>query len=212
MSPKKSGKPSAKSTPATVSRPPKGRSSTAVDALETEGQRLLLAVDASLQKIADEVECSKAIVGYWRQGKKLPSAELRAKLHAAYAIPPAAWESAPNAEALVEEPPATLVDDLDNADPLSILSHQISQLRRELQNRNLSETARSNKQDQLTKNLGLRVRIEKDKALALDALLRSRDWDALASDMVGVLRPWPDAAEALARWLGDRARAREVTA
>jgi transcriptional regulator with XRE-family HTH domain len=181
------------------------RPSTAVD-VASEGQRLLRAVDGSLAQIAEKVGCSKTIAGDWRNGTKLPSAAMRGVLQEKYGIPPTSWDCAPGAELPPDEPPAPLTEDLDDDDPLAIVNHQIAVLRRELQNRNLSETARANKQDALSKYIGQRIRIEKDKQLSVEQLIKSPEWAELTTAMCARLQPWPEAMEALAAFLEERAR------
>src|SRR5690242_19772742 len=66
-----------------------------VDAPRSEGQRLLLAVPASLDAIRERVGCSKAIVSRWRRGEATPTVELRARLEAEYGIAIAAWDQGP---------------------------------------------------------------------------------------------------------------------
>lgn len=61
----------------------------------TEGQRLLRAVAASNAEVAARVGVSKAIVGFWRTGRKLPAPEMRRVLATLYDIPAGSWDSKP---------------------------------------------------------------------------------------------------------------------
>jgi transcriptional regulator with XRE-family HTH domain len=189
------------STESTSSRPPSTparRSSTSVDA-ETEGQRRLLEIDASLAEIGRKVGCSKALAGYWRQGMKLPSSPLRDRLFEEYGIPPKSWERAPGAE--IEHEAADAADEADavqSSDPLELVNSQIATLQRELRNKSLSETARSNKQEQLTKNLSLRVRIERDATYAEEVFLKGPRWRQFKERLLAGLRDHPAAAKVAA--------------
>lgn len=64
----------------------------------TEGQRLLRLVDGSLQTIATRLGVSKALVGFWRTGKKLPAPEMRRTLATLYSIPADAWDARTQAD------------------------------------------------------------------------------------------------------------------
>lgn len=64
----------------------------------TRGQRRLrlLEVDVSLSTIAARVYVSKATVGHWSTGARLPSTAARARLHAVFGIEPSAWDCLPH--------------------------------------------------------------------------------------------------------------------
>jgi transcriptional regulator with XRE-family HTH domain len=61
--------------------------------LRSEGQRMLLHVTGSLQAIAAEVSpnTSKQSVLDWRNGVRKPGPQARARIYAAFGIPPDAW-------------------------------------------------------------------------------------------------------------------------
>ncbi len=78
-----------------------------VDAPRSEGQRLLLAVPASLDAIRIRVGCSKAIASRWRRGEATPAIEFRTRLESEYGIAVAAWDQLP-ADRLAPPPPLRL--------------------------------------------------------------------------------------------------------
>lgn len=177
--------------------------STASTAASTEGQRLLLAVPDSLSVVAGKVGCSKALAGYWRQGAKVPSPTMRAKLEAAYGIAPAAWELAPGAappEAAgpaagdEEEPELEAV----GTDTLALTNAQLAEIRRALRNKGLSEAARSKKEDTYAKLLALKARLEREQELVEDRIVREHPmWRRIRERIVEAVRPYPDAAKAI---------------
>lgn len=61
---------------------------------QTEGARLLQCVKGSLAEIAARLDPAPArqLVGRWRSGETLPSAEYRTALEKAFAIPKASWD------------------------------------------------------------------------------------------------------------------------
>src|SRR5262245_51781341 len=67
-----------------------------VEGIRNEGQRMLLTVPGSLAAIATEIGVkAPQVVHQWKIGAKRPAAPLRARLHTAYGIPPAAWDETP---------------------------------------------------------------------------------------------------------------------
>lgn len=70
---------------------------------QSEGQWLLNAIPDSHATVAAAVGCSKMLVSYWRNGARLPAAELREAIRARYGIDPRAWDRLP--ARLVSEPP-----------------------------------------------------------------------------------------------------------
>lgn len=176
--------------------------STASTAASTEGQRLLLAVPDSLSVVAGKVGCSKALAGYWRQGAKVPSPTMRAKLEAAYGIAPAAWELAPGA---APPEPATAAGDEEEpeleavgTDTLALTNAQLAEIRRALRNKGLSEAARSKKEDTYAKLLALKARLEREQELVEDRIVREHPmWRRIRERIVEAVRPYPDAAKAI---------------
>lgn len=166
----------------------------------TEGQRRLLEVPASLSVIAKAVGCSKALAGYWRTGKKVPSVALRTRLSEVYGIPPATWELAPGAALEPGETapePAPELD--DDADTLALTNASLAAIRKALRSTDLSETARSKKEDTYAKLLALKARLERDDDE--DRFVRGPKWRAFRDRLIEILRPFPEAARAAAEAL-----------
>lgn len=66
-----------------------------VDPPRTEGQRRLLAVDASLAQLAAALGTSKQSVSQWRRGQKTPAPAARALLAEKYGIDERTWSMPP---------------------------------------------------------------------------------------------------------------------
>jgi len=171
----------------------------------TEGQRRLIAAPGSLAAVALAIGCSKAQAGYWRAGQKIPSPPSRAKLLAVYGIPPSAWDIAPGAaiplesDAEVEEIEA---DDADPGDTLAQTDAAIASVRRALHRSGLTDAARSKKEDTHAKLLALKARLERDRELVEDRVVRDHPaWLRIKNAICAALEPWPDAAQAVAEAL-----------
>jgi transcriptional regulator with XRE-family HTH domain len=75
--------------------------------LRSEGQRMLLHVSGSLLAIAKAIGVkSPQTVLYWRNGRSIPSPELRAQIQVALGIPIQAWTTRPAGERTETPEPA----------------------------------------------------------------------------------------------------------
>jgi len=66
---------------------------------KSEGQRLLLAVPASLSVVAAELGADQSAVSRWRSGLRAPGSSARLELLRAYGIPVASWSVRPGGSA-----------------------------------------------------------------------------------------------------------------
>jgi transcriptional regulator with XRE-family HTH domain len=166
----------------------------------TEGQRLLRAIDASLAQVARAIGCSKAVVGHWRAGEKLPSDPLRGRLHEVYGIAPTAWDlAAGTAPSAAAEPAEAPLVDVEGSDTLTLTNAQISAIQRSLARADLSDSARSKKEDTLAKLLALKARLERDDDE--DRFVRGPKWKRFKERLLAALKEHPPAALAAAEAL-----------
>lgn len=171
---------------------------------KSEGQRLLLELDASIAEIAETVGCSKAIVSYWRAGRKVPADATRASLETAYAIPRLAWDVEAGGEVPAAKPDAPEddgIEDAGEADALELSKARLRALHRQLQRAGLTGSARAKIEDTYAKQLALRARLERDHAINLDAFLRGPEWARVKEALFAALKPYPEAAKAAAEAL-----------
>lgn len=160
----------------------------------SEGQRLLITRPESLSDIAKRVGCSKALVGYWRAGERLPNHEHRLALASVYAVPAESWDRAPGTTA-----PEQVEDDASDRSTLEAVDGQIVALYRLQRTGGLSAPARLKLADTLGKLLALKARLERDRELLEDRVVRDHPlWKRMRETLVEVLRPYPDAARAAA--------------
>jgi hypothetical protein len=189
--------------PATDDAPPAPTS----PPLRSEGQRLLLAVSGSLASIAAAVGAgSKQSVSDWRTGKQVPSRETRAKLFAAYEIPPEAWALAPGTTAAPTPPsPAEVAAELafDTAiaaapstlrDCLTLLAA----VQAERAKPTLTPAERVKLSDTEARILALRHRLETKAEMIEDRIVREHPmWQRMKKTIVRALVKYPDAARAV---------------
>ncbi|MCP3886471.1 MAG: hypothetical protein GY700_13575 [Propionibacteriaceae bacterium] len=174
----------------------------------TEGRRLLKEVEEVDQAIADKMELGKAIVGHWRNGRRLPSEINRHKLELLYGIPPRSWDVSPGTDLTDGEIPPTntrIVNSInartrgDDNDALVMAMEQIDEIKIDLGNVNLTDAAKAKLRDTLTKLIALKVRIERDRDLLEDRVVREHpEWLKLKSRILEALKPHPEVAKAVA--------------
>jgi hypothetical protein len=179
-------------------------------ALRSEGQRLLLKVDAGPTLIARTVEVTPQAVIEWRFGRKVPRMPARVALREAYGIPVMAWSRLPGGRAPVEPDNDVACDALppptDTPAP-STLEHcaeLLAQIRAQRSARDLMPADRVRLADTEAKILGLRHRLEKEAELLEDRICREHPaWKRARGELARVLARHPQAAlevaEALAR-------------
>ena len=199
--------------------------------LRSEGQRLLLAVDASTSAIGRALDVSAGLVSDWRNGRRFPGPEMKAALSNLYGIEPVAWSVRPGvataavaaavaeAEAAPEpfEPIAPAVvsePTLDTAivhggAPSSLQScmELLAALRHDRAQPNLTPAARVKLSDAEARILALRARLEAAQELAEDRYVRQHPaWIKTKRAILAALEPYPEAAAAVVtalRGIGD---------
>ncbi len=188
---------SSKKTAQDRGRPPKPPE------VRTEGQRRLLEVEESDLEISAQLGTKKAIVGHWRRGRRLPGVGNRRKLELLYDIPLRAWDVTPGTEATetVTEitTPAAIPRNHSANDTLTMVLVQIEAIETDLRNAKLTDASKSKLRDTLTKLLSLRAKLEQNRELLEDHVVREHpEWLRLKARMLEALKPYPDAAKAVA--------------
>lgn len=171
------------------------------DDAKTEGQRLLRAEPGSLASIAKAVGCGRTIASAWRNGEKLPSDALRRRLRDVYGIPERAWDVVPGG--LDAPPPRAEEDDeVEDLDTLALAVADLREVRRELRRGDLTQAQRAKLRDSSQKLLALKYRLERDRELVEDRVVRGHPaWARIKDVMAAALEPYPDAAVAVAEAL-----------
>lgn len=170
----------------------------------SEGQRLLQAVDASHADIAVAVGATKQAVSYWRRGSKTPDLAKRMRLHELYGIEASAWERPPasgpastaSSPSLPSLPPRSGTETT-----LQECEAQLAHLHA-LMSAALVPSERVRLADVYGKQLALKARLEREQELVEDRLVREHPaWKRIRDSLLAALRPWPDAAKAVAQTL-----------
>ena len=172
--------------------------------IKSEGQRQLLKIAGIEDELAAQIGCSRAIVGHWRRGDRLPGLKLRHKLKLLFGIPPWAWEVEPGSEAPIAPiPKNTAVDELsEDDDILDVVRKQLLEVREALQSPELTEGARLKLLDTSAKLLALQSRLERDRELLEDRIVREHpEWKRIKGVILKALKPYPEAAAAVAEAL-----------
>jgi transcriptional regulator with XRE-family HTH domain len=169
--------------------------------IKTEGQRQLLEITGIEDELAEKLGCGRAIVGHWRRGDRLPGAKSRHKLELLFGIPPLAWDVGPGSEVPTDPTPKNAVCDQlsENDDVLDIVKRQLLEIREALQAPGLADAARLKLLDTSAKLLALRSRLERDRELLEDRIVREHpEWRRIKGAILKALRPYPEAAAAVA--------------
>jgi transcriptional regulator with XRE-family HTH domain len=177
--------------------------------MKTEGQRLLLALEGTETDLAAKAGCAAAAIGHWRRGRRVPGAAARHKLELLYAIPRRAWEVAPGepvpAPPETEAPPETSqpqAADSTLATTRAQIDAILAKLDRENSEADLTEGEEAKARDTLSKLLALRARLERDRDLLEDRVVREHpEWVRTKAAILEALRPYPEAAQAVAEAL-----------
>lgn len=165
--------------------------------LRSEGQRMLLHVSGSLLAIAKAIGVkSPQTVLYWRNGRSIPSPELRAQMQVTLGIPIQAWTSRPagdraeTPEAMLEELPQTSLEEC-----LELL--QV--IRRDRHQPNLLPGERTKLVDAEARILKLRADLEMRAELSEDRYVREHPaFLRVRNEIARVLVAYPEAARAVA--------------
>lgn len=189
----------AKKRAATRTRPTKARKPAAT-APTSEGQRLLCAVEGSLADIAAELGCSKQLVGYYRKGDRQPSDLHRTELERIYDIPAASWDQLVGGSAKEKATPARLnLPTLAAESTLEGVNKLLTALDKFQAEGALTPSTLLKFADIIGKQLALRARLERDRALLeLRIITEHPKWPLIVAAMREAHRPYPDAARAVA--------------
>lgn len=175
-----------------------GRQQTAMT-VRTEGQRLLIAAPGSLSEVARMVGSSKATVGDWRTGNKLPGPAYREGLREKYGIPVEAWRLAPGGTPLPAATPVEPIVASGHPSTLQDVTNILASIRTDLVNPNLLSSERVKLTDSFTRTLKLKHQIEKDQESQESDLVKKHPiWLKIKAAIVEVLVQFPDAARAVA--------------
>jgi hypothetical protein len=167
---------------------------------KTEGQRRLLDQRGSEAELAAQVGCGVAVVGHWRRGRRTPGEAHRHKLELLLGIPRRSWDVAPGAE-VTQETPAPAVD-ADDDGTLAIAKAQIDSILKELKSEGLTDDGGRRLRDTLAKLLALRARLERDRDLLEDRVVREHPaWARTRAAILRALKPYPEAASAVSQAL-----------
>jgi len=172
----------------------------------TEGRRLLRELEGSNAGIAEKLGCSKALVGHWRLGTRLPSDAHKEKMELLFGIPRRSWDVKPNAK-LHTSTPSTVVltratSEEGGDDTMRITTGQINTILMTLKGDELTDSAAAKMRDTLQKLLALRARMERDRDLLEDKVVREHpEWVRIKAVIVAALKPYPEAAKAIAEVL-----------
>jgi len=181
---------------------------------ETEGQRLFCLVEGTEVELADKIACASALIGHWRRGRRTPSEKQRHRLELLFGIPRRAWDigpglpvperKQPTKEATEDTEPAS-VSRAKDLDTLAITNMQIDEILDALDNENITDTAQARLRDTLSKSLALRTRLERDRELLEDRIVREHpSWLKLKKDILSALREYPEATKAVIRAIGGK--------
>lgn len=164
---------------------------------KTEGQRQLLGQVGTEAELAARVGCGVAVVGHWRRGRRVPGEAHRHKLELLFGIPRRAWDVAPGA-AVPSAPQCEAVTGPGD-DTLTIAKAQIDAILQLLEDKGLTDGAAAKLRDTLAKLLALRARLERDRDLQEDRLVREHpEWARTKAAILRALKQYPKAAAAVA--------------
>lgn len=201
--------------PNTPAAPPSKRE------VRSEGQRLLIALDAKNVEIAEQLSVSKVSVGEWRNGLKKPGPDVRRHMLAHYQIAPAAWDQLPHVRAVAELPaepapevqappepgrrmvkPRPPIELAGVGDPLAEVADLIRQCRIGMKTAGLVASEQANWQDRLLKALQHQQKLQDSADVRDDKIVRNAPFWLRIKDTLGVaLEPYPEAARAVAKAL-----------
>jgi len=171
--------------------------------IKTEGQRRFLEVAGTEDELAAQIGCSRAIIGQWRRGGRLPGVATRYKLELLFSIPPRAWDVEPGSDVLPEAKSPVVASKLsEDDDTLAIAKQQLLEVRQELEASDLTDAARAKLRDTAAKLLALRSRLENALEMQEDRVIREHaGWQKVKADIIRALKPYPEAAKAVAKAL-----------
>lgn len=167
--------------------------------MQSEGQRLLCAVEGSLADVAAELGCSKQLVGYYRKGDRPPSELHRAELERIYDIPRSSWDQHVGASAEKQAPARLHLPTLAADSTLEGVNKLLTALDKFQAEGALTPSSLLKFADIIGKQLALRARLERDRSLLEIRIISEHPkWPLIVGALREALRPYPDAARAVA--------------
>ena len=169
--------------------------------IKSEGQRQLLEITGTEDELAAQLGCGRAIIGHWRRGIRLPGVAARHKLKLLFGIAPRAWDVEPGVEVPTDPTQKNTVDDQlsEDDDTLDIIRKQLLEVREALASPGLTDSAQLKLLDVSAKLLALRNRLERDRELQEDRMVREHpEWMRIKTAILNALKPYPEAATAVA--------------
>ena len=172
--------------------------------IKSEGQRQFLEVSGTEDELAEQIGCSRAVIGHWRRGDRLPGMKARDKLKRLFGILPKMWDLEPGSEIPTDLAAKNLVGHelSEDDDTLDIAKRQLLEVREALQAPGLADAARIKLLDTSAKLLALRSRLERERELQEDRIVREHpEWMRIKTVTIRALEPFPEAAAAIAEAL-----------
>lgn len=161
---------------------------------------MLLHVSGSLVAIAKAIGVkSPQTVLYWRNGRSIPSPELRAQMQVALGIPIQAWSTRPQGGA--DDSPQAAAEALEALPQTSLEEclELLSVIRRDRHQPNLLPGERTKLVDAEARILKLRADLETRQELSEDRYVREHPaWLRVRNEVSRVLATFPEAARAVA--------------
>lgn len=175
-----------------------GSASTDPVDITNDGQRALLATGVRATEISRATGASKQSVSQWRLGHKIPSEAQRAKLQVLYGIDVSAWNLSPGAKPRSRPTEPTSIDPATMSTIDEIHAHQ----RRVLElvdDPSFTPPMRMRLLDVYTRALSLKVKMDERRETLEDRAVReSAFWKRSKVAILLALKPYPDAARAVA--------------
>ena len=170
----------------------------------SEGQRLLRLVPGSLSTIAASVGTDKGTVSCWRNGSKVPSSQLRARLLSAHGIDPSSWDRRPEGSASAESPALPVAQADDSLTGLEMCKRQLVRLHRLVDDTGLTSAELLKVEHEIGAAIRTKESIEaKAEMLEVRIVREHPTWRAMEARITEALRPFPDAAQAVADALAE---------
>jgi hypothetical protein len=188
--------------------------------IRSEGQRLLLAVKATLTELQNACGASRQTVIDWRFGRATPNPAGRAALWNAYEIPAPSWGRLPSgmrpdppldppatlpAPAATPAPAAPAAPTNGHAVPAAVVSAPSSldetaallgQIRRQLEATDILPSDRVRITDSYTRTLALQHRLQREVDLTEDRIIREHPtWQRIRTELARVLARYPAIAD-----------------
>jgi len=169
--------------------------------VRSEGQRLLLAVKATLTEIQNACGASRQTVIDWRFGRATPNPAGRAALWNAYEIPAPSWGRLPAGLVPPDAAPLAAAAPTNGhaaAAPSSLdeTAQLLGQIRRQLEATDILPSDRVRITDSYTRTLALQHRLQREADLTEDRIIREHPtWVRIRAELARVLARYPAIAD-----------------